>query len=297
MHVRPNFKEIASSVGVILAVLLLGLTVADQQAQASKSQAVAVHASSKQTARSRYPSRLHSLLAQRKLQPIRRIKPILVADSTAAEKTTLLSIANQPSFTPAHRELADHVLRTLPAGCRTNLRNFYILYSDAKQRGLGGKSTIIIDGSVSDTELAALLTHECGHVIHSNMPGTVGGGESNFRDGTDMFYIDSPVIHFFNISWNTENVLNASATKHDFVSGYAKSDAFEDFAETFAMYVLQRDAFRTQAQTNAALAAKLAWMETYLPLGEDVLGNGIYSPGKDVPWDVTKLPYELAIKN
>src|SRR5581483_453011 len=106
-------------------------------------------------------------------------------------------------------------------------------------------------------------------------------------------YNDAPVLSFFTIDWTTPNVMKAGATKADFVSGYAQSNIFEDFAETFAMYVLHRSAFEERAKTNAAIAAKLQWMETNIPLSENSLGIDQYNWDKKVPWDVTKLPYKL----
>src|SRR5207237_184845 len=52
------------------------------------------------------------------------------------------------TITEHHRELAAAVMDLLPSQCRTNVQSFSILYSGAKYRGLGGKTTIILDGSV-----------------------------------------------------------------------------------------------------------------------------------------------------
>lgn len=289
MSFRRFLQIGASSMGILLTVLFLMPSVAEQSAVASKNAAIV-----------RLASRSSLLLSKKNivLRPIKRERPYLVLASPGeTRKPTLLAIADQPSFEPQHRLLADHVLRALPSHCRLNLKNFYILYTDAKQRGLGGKTTIILDGSVGNEELTGLLTHECGHVIHSNMPGNMSSGESAFRDGNAIFYNDSPIVRFFAISWKTENVLLPGTKKTDFVSGYAKSDAFEEFSETFAMYALHRDALRLRAKDNAAIAAKLAWMETYLPMPEGMIGESRYLVGKEVPWDITKLPFVLADQN
>lgn len=211
-----------------------------------------------------------------------------------APEPVLLAAVDQQDIKPHHRTLANAVLRALPSNCRRHLRNFYVKYADITQRGLGGKTTIIIDGTAPDTEFAGLLVHECGHVTHGNLHGTPASGESTFRDGRNAIYNDAPVSSFFAISWMTESVLRRDADKKtDFVSGYAQSDAFEDFAETFAMYILHRPALRERADTSPAIAAKLAWMETYLPTAENPLGESLYTWNRQVPWDVTRLPYAL----
>jgi hypothetical protein len=148
----------------------------------------------------------------------------------------------------------------------------------------------VVDGSVPDHEFMALLVHECGHVIHGNLGGTQASGESAFHDGNQIFYADSPAAAFFSISWQNEHVMRRSAANNDFVSGYAKSDPFEDFAETFAAYVLHRDMLVTRAATNAAIAAKLAWMDTMFP-GASAIAKTQFSWKGSIPWDITKLPY------
>lgn len=209
------------------------------------------------------------------------------------EETALLPAVDQPDIRPHQRTISDNVLRALPAGCRDNLRHFYVDYEQPKQRGLGGKSTIIIDGGAGDEEFAALLTHECGHVIHGNLQGGVLGSASAFRDGKQVFNSDAPVVAFFSISWESENVMRQGMKKVDFASGYAQSDAFEDFAETFALYILHHDAFLERAADNVVLRRKLAWMEREFPSAKNALGGSAYHWDGIVPWDVTKLPYTL----
>jgi hypothetical protein len=233
------------------------------------------------------------------LQPIHAAETTQNAEHFAAAKndiplvptTPLLPVVDQKSIHANQRILADTVLRKLPSLCRDNLKNFYVLYQNASQRGLGGKSTIIIDGTAPDNEFVGLLVHECGHVIHGNLLGHARTGASNFKDGSDIFAKDSPAAQFFAISWTTSKTPKATNQKGDFVTGYAASDAFEDFAETFATYVLERPSMEARAKDNAAIAAKLDWMIEYLPLPANLLGTPQYTWDKKVPWDATKLAY------
>jgi hypothetical protein len=52
----------------------------------------------------------------------------------------------------------------------------------------------------------------------------------------------------------------------------------------------QEEAFRERASTNPVIAAKLAWIETYLPKREK-LATGQLWDGY-VAWDATKLAFE-----
>lgn len=238
--------------------------------------------------------RVASVLKRRRIRLAASLIPPAPKPTPAASTSTLtyLSVVDQPTITENHKKLATAVLNALPS-CRDHLKNFSILYSGATRRGLGGKTTIILDGSVSDSEFVALLVHECGHVIHGNLLGTTKATPSTFKDGGDIFWNDSPMVAFWKVSWTNATTKNANAKDADFVSGYAKSDVFEEFSETFTAYVLQRDMLQERAKTNAAIAAKLAWFESNLPMPEDTLGDGIATWTGTVPWDITKLAYTL----
>ena len=215
--------------------------------------------------------------------------PLKATVTTTANTTTLLAIVNQPEIKEAQRLLADATLRALPSHCRDNLKNFSVRYDNFEKRGLGGKTTIIIDGSVPDSEFIALLTHECAHVIHSNLMGSAESSPSAFKDGKSIIYTNSPLVSFFSLSWSNEKVLNVGITNADFVSGYAKADPFEDFAETFAAYVLHPQAIEAQAKESKVIAAKLQWMKLNLPLSNLTASN--YNWNGTVPWDITKLTF------
>jgi hypothetical protein len=202
---------------------------------------------------------------------------------------TLIPVVDQADILPTHRVLADNVLRSIDARCRTTLKNFYVRYDHPQERGLGGGGTIIITGNVSDDEFRALLIHECGHVIDTGaMNGTEQAGLSSFVDGKDPVYIDDPSVSFYAISWLNATQRKATSSDNDFVSGYAAWNPFEDFAETFAYYVLQRDAFSVRAHTNAALNAKYVWMQAHI--SPTIVAAGQSDASRQ--WDVTKLPYQ-----
>ena len=72
----------------------------------------------------------------------RRRTAALAASVMNASNTRLLSIVEEANLTRTHELIADTVLRRLPSQCRNNLRNFAVIYKDAAQRGLGGKTTM-----------------------------------------------------------------------------------------------------------------------------------------------------------
>lgn len=190
-----------------------------------------------------------------------------------------------------HRLIADEVIKMIPAKCQSSLRNFYVKYDGMEGRGLGGKSTIILNGQMNDKEFRALFIHELGHVIDLGcFSGSPAGGRTRYMDGDEMMYGDDPSLDFYRISWLSSHAQRKEVKDEDFVSGYASWDMFEDFAEAFAYYMLHRDEFVKRAENNSALAAKLAWFQAHLP---DLPATAISYHDWDgyAPWDVTKLEY------
>ena len=209
----------------------------------------------------------------------------------AHRAATLLPVVNQDDIKVHHRELADKVLRSLPFYCRDNLKTFYVRYDKPANRGLGGETTIIVTGSVPDNEFMALVVHECGHVTDlGGLRGSEASGLTKFFDGDTAIYADDPSIAFYSLSWSTASTRKKGSKDADFVSGYAKSDPFEDFAESFVYYALQEKEFFRLAQTGGVMKAKFEFMQWLF--GDNAsFADGLHMRGKSIPWDVTKMPY------
>lgn len=211
--------------------------------------------------------------------------------AAARTRRALLPVVDQPDIQTREKLLADDLLRALP--CRNVLQNLYVRYDNPAQRGLGGKSSIIVNGAVSADEFRALLVHEMGHVTDLGcLQGKSSAAKTPFRDGAEVMYEDDPSVAFYRISWMDAQTKRADARSDDFVSGYAQHDVFEDFAETFTAYVLHRSTLADAAKGNAAIATKLAWMERNIRLPKSAVARSEFRwHGSDRPWDVTKLPY------
>lgn len=214
--------------------------------------------------------------------------------ASSSQKARVHPAIDQPDIRPVHQRIATEILHLLPRYCGRALHNFYVRYDDAfKDRGLAGAHSIILTGNVQDSEYRALALHEFGHIADLGcIAGTPKSGFSGFRDGQTAMWENDVSVKFYRISWMDEKTRRPEAVPEEFVSGYAASlDAFEDFAETFAYYVLHRSAFQKRAETNLALAAKLKWMETYLPIPETVATGEEWKEEQEIPWDVTLLPH------
>lgn len=210
-----------------------------------------------------------------------------------------------PSFHPAlqfpdirqeDRVLAQELINLLPADCRNRLKNFYVRYDKGmKSRGYANEDTVIILGTTPLSERRGVETHEMlGHFFDLGcLRGTAIAGASEFRDGNKPVWNNDPSLKFYRISWLNERVMKPGMLSKDFASGYAKSDAYEDVAESIAFYVLHRDAFEERAKKSKVMAEKLAWMKEYVMPGVDTrtLALSQYKGEGPVPWDVTKLSY------
>ncbi len=209
---------------------------------------------------------------------------------------SLLPIVDQPDIREREKIIANEVFRLMPAKCVAALKSFYVRYEPDAPRGLAGKENMIVKGGLPEMEFRALLVHEFGHVMDLGcLQGNSSAGTTSFQDGGEMMYADDPSVEFYGISWTAGNVQKPNVKPEDFVTGYASWDVFEDFSESLTYYVFQRDAFVERAKTNASIAAKLRWFETYVFPSGKTIAKGVHTWTGEVPWDSTKLPYNWSL--
>lgn len=214
---------------------------------------------------------------------------------TAQSPSLTSLVASSPAILPGQRVIINEILRLLPAPCQDKIQSFYVRYDNPAERGLAGKDTVMVSGNVPDKEFRALLVHEIfGHIEDLGcLQGTAKAGPTAFWDGRDAIYNDDPSVQFYGISWVAANRRRSTSSDEDFVSGYARSDAFEDEAESAAFYFFHREEFRRMAASNPALAKKYAWLQANVFPQMPVYARSpsVWS-ANNIPWDVTKLPYE-----
>jgi len=218
--------------------------------------------------------------------------PVPAPVPVPAPKRIFLAVVDQPDIQERHKIIADEVLRLLPVHCQKQLQNFYVRYEKPERRGLAGKSTIILDGTLPDDEFRAVLIHEAlGHVFDLGcLAGSPTSGASVFKDGNETIFRDDPSLAFYRISWTNSTTRRNGMTDTDFVSGYASSDPFEDLAESAIYYLLHHQTFTERARQNSVLAMKLKWLQTFLPV-QPVHSVTADTWNGQLPWDATKLAY------
>lgn len=225
-------------------------------------------------------------------QPVTQVEPEPVQKPV---ESGLLAVVDRQDILLEHRILSDRTLRNMPELCYENVITYDVDYN-AKHRGLGGKTTIIIDGSIENSlEFAALIVHECAHVMHGNFSGNAYSGPSNFRDGRQVFYNEGGAAGYFAISWHSEEVRKKEATEQDFASRYGMTNAFEDLAEMVVLVALHPEWADARAAENPVMAEKIGWVrEHWMPEPFEGAHSQVANR-KEIPWDMTRMAYTLDV--
>jgi hypothetical protein len=186
----------------------------------------------------------------------------------------------------------------IPADTINKVKNLTLYFNSNGRRGLGGGSTIILRcQNVTDSELVSVLIHELGHIKDTGvMQGDFWAGESEFHDGKNKIYNNDQSLEFYRISFENEKLIKKEHTDLDFVSGYAKTDPFEDFAETYNYYLLHGDNFRKLIKNNQVLEKKYLFMKEKIFDGKefDFKSQSDLSLLSSRKYDSTLIGYDLS---
>lgn len=192
-------------------------------------------------------------------------------------------------------ELIQKTLLSLPIDNLQTLTTLRIIQEEGQSRGLGGTSTIILNEiNLSDEEFVSVLVHELGHIIDlGGIRGTPAFPRSDFNDGSNPIYRNDRSVIFYGYSWIDTYQKLQTADRLDFVSGYAMTDPFEDFAESFVFYVLHNREFKLLSQKNESLELKYNWISKNIFNGEEPDTGKMQANSSRRVWDITKLSIEI----
>lgn len=168
---------------------------------------------------------------------------------------------------------------------QTKKMDFSLEYYFKKQifRGKFTQNTIQLYGveELTPEELVSVFIHELGHYF-------------------DITYLEKKVLFdisdvFYNISWLGTYILKPESQKQDFVSGYAMTNKYEDFAESFIYYVLYNEDFRFKTQWNPTLKEKYDFFGKYIFKNDEFKKTNFRMTGniQDYYWDITKIEFSL----
>lgn len=143
--------------------------------------------------------------------------------------------------------------------------------------------------------VAAVLIHEIGHNVDFRfLKDDSRRKDSEFTDGPDHVFEGDLSLDFYRISWLSEKDQKKTASEKDFVSLYAMRNPRDDFAESYAYYILHNRTFSALGQKNEILQKKYEFMEKI------VFNNKKFDTGKPnadslkgKPHSVPKIPFDL----
>ncbi len=219
------------------------------------------------------------------------------------------------------KSLVYKALQSLPQNVSGQLKHLSLHFSKEGRRGLAGGSTMIIRceplldetnpagiGTGSQTqrqlqkniETVSVVTHESGHILDTGyLQGHESSGESEFYDSNEPIYRDDLSLQFYRLSFENEKKRRSDSSELDFVTGYAMSDPFEDFAETFDFYILHGQEFRKILNTSKVLKAKYDFLKIWIFEGKEFENGGnLYNLNDGIAltqryYDATMLAYDL----
>jgi len=133
-------------------------------------------------------------------------------------------------------------------------------------RWLASWTKIYFDFEKIDTneEFKRVMTHEMWHVfdlwyLKSKEKKIV----SNFKDWTNKIYADDPSVEFYSLCFETEKKQNWKCETKDFASKYWQTDPFEDFAESFLLFIENNNSFREMANESKIMQKKYTFIKKY----------------------------------
>lgn len=183
----------------------------------------------------------------------------------------------------------------LPEQQRGQLQNLRFIWSSGTDRGLGGGGSIYLKcNELKDAELTSVFVHEMGHVVDTGVyEGHSAAGMSAYIDSRTNVFKDDPSVAFYSISWKDTKHVWKGSTGFDFVTGYALSNPFEDFAESYNFYLLHGSQFKFMTKTNVKLAKKYTYLRDTVFGGREFVNNSLKLNAKKRSYDSTVLPFSL----
>lgn len=194
------------------------------------------------------------------------------------------------------KKTLEKTIMALPNGHVERLKSLEVRNKRHISRGMANsKKMILHTGTIENQkELAAVFIHEMGHIVDFGyFRGKSSSGRSLFKDGKRFIFNDDLSLEFYQISWSSTQRLKRTVANHDFVSGYAKSDCFEDFAESYLFYRVHGEKFRALMKNSEKLQQKYAFMKEIVFDGKEFQKEKeVEELSQNLVWDATLLTYE-----
>ena len=195
----------------------------------------------------------------------------------------IISTSQENEQTLSRERVISQLLKSIPFSPFVQQPlSIYIDHTLIEPRGrMKWKKITLSSWVVKESEFIKLFIHEFGHVV-----------DIYFLTPNNQWLDVSE--NFYRISWQNSTLKKAWQKQTYFVSGYAATNQYEDFAESFTFYIFHNRTFEERALRDEIMRQKyLFFRQNVFPHGSFV--DTDFSLGK-VPsyfWDTTKLPISL----
>jgi len=130
-------------------------------------------------------------------------------------------------------------------------------------------------------ECSSVWIHEFGHFI-------------------DLYYLKKWIYtdlsdYFYNISWESTKIMKWWQNQADFVSGYAMTNKYEDFAESFTYFILHNEDFLAKTSKSELLKKKYNYFIKYLFRDWEFVWTDFSDNNEILDYyrDITKIKFSL----
>lgn len=154
------------------------------------------------------------------------------------------------------QEALTAILDSLP-DCRDRIHNISFRFDRPELAGhMDLRGDVWLASDLSEEDMGHTLRHECGHIQDMLvLTGNPRSGLSPFSYKRNVVFKDDSSVGFYSISWESTH---APKSDKGFVSPYAMTDCFEDFAETYRFFQ------EGGTSKDPIIRKKLAWMKANL---------------------------------
>lgn len=191
-----------------------------------------------------------------------------------------LTIAFNPDYVKIDNNIVNRLKEVIQSSYfQSKVTPLNLVLDSERQEPRGqvtGNKLILSTAIPNDSEQLKVFVHELGHII-------------------DIFYLkkglfSDPSDTFYTISWESFNTKKKGQKITNFVSGYALSNKYEDFAESFAFYVFHNEDFALRAKKDPILQRKYNFFGSYIFEKDSFIGTSFgIDVLKSYNWDTTKI--------
>ncbi len=217
------------------------------------------------------------------LPPLRAVAP--------PEGDATCGIERRYAFSQTATSVISSAVKDIPCELVNGLKTVNMFTDANKPRALASATSLHLRNDFFDLpEAKRVLIHELGHIVDlSGLKSKEYAEKSAFMDGNVPVFADDASVLFYSLSWKDSQTKHKNARKQDFVTGYATSDPFEDFAESMLFYMEHGNTFRAYAEANPILTAKYAFFKTHVFDGKEFVTGVVPADASVREWDATKM--------